>query len=151
MGTVYSAVFEKVAVTAAQDIFELNAGPDKQIALVGLVLSQDSDEGDAESEQLSILIHRGTTSGTGGSAITARPVNPGDPAFAGTVEANNTAQSTEGAQVHAQAWNIQSGLELWWPEECRPVVPKSGRIIIEQQDAPTDEITMSGTLYFMEL
>jgi hypothetical protein len=148
MATVYSAVFEKVAVTAAQDLFELNAGPDKSIALVGLVISQESD---TAADVLNVLIHRGTTSGTGGSAITARPVNPGDPAFAGTVEANNTTQSTEGAQVHAQNWNAANGLELWWPEECRPVVPKGGRIIIEQQDAPAAEIAMSGTLYFMEM
>ena len=95
MGRMYSATFEEVSVTAAQDLFELNAPSDAVVVVHGVTVSQSSDAGDSASEQLNVLIHRGSTSGSGGSTPTARPMEAGDAAFGGTVEANNTSQSTK--------------------------------------------------------
>jgi hypothetical protein len=89
----YSATFEEVAVSVVQDLFELNAPADAVVVVHGLEISQSSD---TDSEQLNLLIHRGSTSGSGGSTPTASPLEVGDAAFGGTVEANNTSQSTEG-------------------------------------------------------
>lgn len=151
MGRMYSATFEEVAVTVPQDLFEINAPADAIVVVHGLVISQSTEAGDAASEQLNILIHRGSTSGSAGSTPTATPMEVGDAAFGGTVEANNTTQSTEGVQVHAENFNVMAGLALWWTPETRPVISPSGRLIVELQSTPTDSITMSGTVYFEEI
>lgn len=151
MGRMYSATFEEVAVSAAQDLFEINAPADAVVVVHALYLSQSSDAGDAESEQLPVLIHRGSTSGSGGSTLTARPMEAGDAAFGGTVEANNTSQSTEGNQIHAECFNVMAGLAIVWTPETRPVISPSGRLIIELQAAPADSLDMSGTIYFEEV
>ena len=151
MGRIYSASFEKVAVTAVQDLFELVAPADAVLLVHSLYLSQDTEEGDAEDEMLSILIHRGTATGSGGTTVTASPLNVGDAAFGGTVEANNTTQSAEGTFLHADAWSVRAGLQMVWTPETRPVVSPSGLLIVELQDAPADSITASGSIYFEAL
>jgi hypothetical protein len=152
MGRMYSATFEEVAVTAAQDLFELVAPSDLAVVIHGMTFSQSTDAGDSESEQLNILIHRGTTSGSGGSTPTPNPMVVSTTASTVTVEANNnTTQSTEGAILHAECFNVMSGFVHWWPPETRPVISPSGRLIVELQTAPDDSINMSGTIYFEEI
>lgn len=148
MGRKYSAVFEEVAVTAAQDFFQIIAPADSVVIIHGFEISQSSD---TESEQLNILVHRGSTNGSGGSTPTARPLEVGDSAFGGTVEVNNTSQSTEGVHLHTASFNVLNGY-LWLPTpELRPVLSPSGQINIELQTAPLDPLTMSGTVYFEEI
>ena len=148
MGRMYSATFEEVAVSAAQDLFEINAPSDAVVVVHGFEISQSSD---TDSEQLNILVHRGTTSGSGGSSVTPNPLEVGDAAFGGTVEANNTTQGTEGTILHSAAFNVLNGY-VWIPTpECRPVISPSGRLIIELQTAPGDELTMSGVAYIEEI
>lgn len=151
MGRMYSARFEEVSVSAAQDLFELVAPADMSVAIHGLVISQSSDAGDSESEQLNVLIHRGSASGSGGSTPTPAPLAVGDAASTVTVEANNTSQGTEGTQIHAECFNVMAGLQIWWTPETRPIISPSGRLIVELQTAPGDALTMSGTIYFEEI
>ena len=147
----YTATFELVAATAAQDLFEINAPADAVVEVHGFFLSQSSDVGDAASEILNVLVHRGSTSGSGGSTITPAPLSLGDPAFGGTVEANNTTQSTEGTILFSTDWHIAAGLQVWFPPEARPAISPSGRLIIEMQSTPADSLTLSGTVFFSEL
>jgi hypothetical protein len=148
VGRVYSAVFETVSVSAAQDLFELNAPSDACVVVHGFEVSQVASE---TSEQLNLLVHRGTTSGSGGTTVTARPLKVGDPAFGGTVEVNNTTQSSEGNQLHAAGFNVLNGY-LWLPPpELRPVLSPSGRLVVELQTAPGAALSCSGTLYFEEV
>lgn len=151
MGRMYTVTFEKVAVTAIQDLFEIVAPSDAVVVLHNAQVSQDSDEGDTEAEQLNILIHRGSTSGSGGSTVTPAPLEVGDAAFGGTCEANNTTQGTEGTQVWSESFNIQVGWHFIPTPETRPVISPSGRLIIELQDAPADSLTMSGSVTFEEI
>jgi hypothetical protein len=147
----YTATFEEVAVSAVQDLFEITAPNDMTVAIHGLVLSQSSDAGDSESEQLNILVHFASTSGSGGSTPTPTPLHSGDAASTCTVEANNSSQGTEGTFVHAECFNVMAGLQLWLPPECRWYIPPSDQLNIELQTAPGDELTMSGVLYFEEI
>jgi hypothetical protein len=147
----YSATFEEVAVSAAQDFFEIVAPSDMSVAIHGVTLSQSSDAGDAESEQLNVLVHRGSTSGSGGSTPTPAPLAVGNTASTVTVEANNTSQSTEGTIIHSECFNVMAGLTIWLPPECRWIISPSGRLNIELQTAPGDALTMSGTVYFEEI
>ena len=151
MGRMYSVVFEEVAATAVQDLFEINAPADSVVVLHSVVVTQSSDAGDAEDEQLSVLFHLGSTSGSGGSAPTARPLALGDAAFGGTVEVNNTTQSTEGTHLHAEAFNIRAGFYYRPTPEERIVISPSDRLIIELQTAPADSLTMSGTAIIEEI
>ena len=150
MGRVYSASFDGVAVTAIQDLFELVAPSDAAVVLHSAYVGQSSDSGDSESEMLRVTISRtdNTASGTGGTAPTARPHEAGDAAFGGTVEVNNTTQATVTTVVQAYAFNIQAG---WFyqpvPEE-RIVLSPSGTLVVELPAAPSDSLTMSGTITF---
>src|SRR3990167_685774 len=55
MGRMYSATFDQVAVTAAQDLFEINAPADAAVIVHGFEISQSSEFGDAADEQLILL------------------------------------------------------------------------------------------------
>lgn len=151
MGRVYVATFDQVAVTVAQDLFELNAPADAAVIVHSVTITQESDAGDAAAEMLPILLHRGSTSGSGGSVPTPAPFSVGDPAFGGTVEANNTTQSTEGTNLHAEGFNVQVGFYYMPPPEDRIVISPSGRLIVELQAAPADSLTMNGSIVFEEI
>ena len=151
MGRIYSATFEEVAVSAAQDLFELVAPADLSVLIHGFVFSQSSDAGDSASEQLNVLVHRASASGSGGSTPTPAPMHISTTASTVTVEANNTSQGTEGTILYAECFNVMAGLQVWFPPECRPCISPSGRVVIELQTAPADELTMSGTVFFEEI
>lgn len=151
MGRIYSAPFEEVAVTVVQDLFELVAPADAVVVIHSVTITQSTDAGDAQAEMLPILIHRGTATGSGGSPVTPSPLQVGDAAFGGTVEANNTTQSAEGTFIHAEAFNVQIGFYYLPPPEDRPVVSPSALFIVELQAAPDDSLTMNGTVVFEEI
>lgn len=151
MGRTYAAVFEEVAVTVAQDLFEVVAPADASVIIHSVTITQSSDAGDAQAEMLPILIHRGTATGSGGTVVTPSPLALGDAAFGGTVEANNTTQSVEGTFLHAEAFNVQIGFYFLPPPEDRPVVSPSALFIVELQAAPADSLTMNGTVVFEEV
>lgn len=151
MGRIYSATFEEVAVTAAQDLIEIVAPSDAVVVIHSVSISQSTEAGDAQSEMLNLLYHRGSTSGSGGTTVTPAPMNAGDAAFGGTCEANNTTQGTEGTILRAENFNVLAGY-IWQPTpEERMVVSPSSRLIIELQTAPADSVTMSGTVVFEEI
>lgn len=153
-GRTYSVVFSAVAVSAAQDLFEITPADDKPVEIVGIELGQSSDSGDAQDEQLQISIIRGhTTSGSGGSAPTPGPLNPNGAAAGFTAEVNNTTIASAGTTVtlHTGCWNVRAGYINWFPEGCRPTAGQSNTTIVVRQTAPADSITMSGTLHVREL
>lgn len=156
MGRVYAVTFEGVAVTAAQDFFELQPADDKPISIIGILLSQSSDTGDTAEEILRIQVLRAhTTSGSGGSSATPRPVNStADSAAGATAEINNTTIANGGTSIplFSHAFNIRAGLEHYFPPECRPGANQGDTtIVVRLMAAPADSLTMNGTLYFEEM
>ena len=151
MSRVYTVTFEQVAVSAIQDLIQIVAPSDSVVVIHEWEFGQSSDAGDAESEQLNILVHRGSTDGSGGSAVTARPKQIGTPAFGGTCETNNTSQSTEGTIESSHCFNVMAGIKEVYTPETRPVLSPSGRMVWELQTAPADAITMSGKVTFEEI
>lgn len=151
MGRMYAATFASVAVTAAQDLFTIGAPSDACVIIHSVQIGQSSDAKDAEDEQLPLLVHRPSAAGSGGTAGTARPLNVGDAAFGGTVDLNDTTQSTPGNIILADAFNVRAGW-VWIPTpECRPVISPSGFLTIELAAAPADSLTMSGTVMLEEI
>lgn len=155
MGRVYSVNFEGVAVTAAQDFFELTPADDKPIRLLGMFLSQSTEIGDAQDEMLRVQVLRGhSTSGSGGSAATPIPIDPSSPAAGVAAEVNNTTIASSGTAVilHSESFNVRAGLGHWWIPECAPIANQGNTTIVVRLLAnPADSVTMNGTLYVEEL
>lgn len=142
-------------MTTIADLFEIVPADDKPCKLAGLFLGQSSDVGDAAEEILRVKIIRGhTTSGSVGTAApTPRPVNPNDAAAGFTAEVANTTIALGGTPVnlHSDAFNIRTGLQLWWPPECRPGVNQGNTsLVVRLMDIPLDALLMSGTIYIEE-
>lgn len=154
MSGIYTAVFNNVAVTAIQDLFEIVAASDAVVLLHDIHLSQNTDVGDAAEEVLRIELTSGhTTSGSGGSAPTAIPRNIGQAAFGGTVEVNNTTQASAGTIVthYVWNWNIRVGFDKIFTPETRPRIAPGTRMCLELPAAPADSVTMSGSVTFEEI
>lgn len=154
----YSVVFENVAVTSSQDLFELTPADDKPIRLMGLTLDNvggTADSADADSEQIRVTIQRGyTSSGSGGTTPTPAPLhNSIDTAAGFTAEVNNTTKATTGTNVTLAAFgfNVRVGSREFWPEECWPGASQANTtIVVRLEAAPADSVAMSGTLYVRE-
>lgn len=151
MGVMYTAQFNGVAVTAQQDLFEVNVPATKSVVVHAIELSQTTEVGDAAEEGLLLLLKSGqTTSGSGGSTPTAVPTAIGETAFGGTVEVNNTTKASAGTIVThaAYAWNVRTEFVRIYTPETRPLLPPSARFTVELATTPADSITMHGTIWF---
>lgn len=155
MSRIYTAQFSAVAVTAAQDFFEITAPSGGAILIHSWQIFQTSDVGDAAEEILRIETVRGvgsTTSGSGGSTPTAQPVSDGDAAFGGTVEANNTTRMAAGSgsleTLEQHGWNVRVIASWIYTPETRPQVLPSARWTLSLPVAPADSLTVSGTVTF---
>lgn len=154
MARMYTVSFAGVAVTAAVDVFEILPATQKPCTVHGLFMGQSSDVGDAEEEILRFTIQRGhTTSGSGGTATTPRPLDSVDTAAGFTAETNNTTAATAGTSVtlHADVFNVRTGYGIWFTPEARPRVANANLLVVRLGAAPADSLTMSGTLYVEEV
>lgn len=155
MGRMYSVVFESVAVTALQDFFEVVAAADSAVVLHSVVLTQETEVGDAAEEMLTVVIQEGaTTSGSGGASATPRPNSKGDAAFGGTAEVNNTTEAVSGTIVnlHRESFNIRTGFYYRpTPEERKTISPSARMTVTLISTVPADSITMNGTLDMEEI
>jgi hypothetical protein len=152
MGRVYTATFSGVAVTAAQDLFELTLPADMVVRILSCRIGQTSDAGDAAAEMLPIAITRYATNGSGGSSgVTSRPHHSGDAASTVTVDTNNTTQGGTPVVVLADAWNVQAGWLYQPPPDEMIYASPNSIIAIELPSAPADSITMEGSITFEEI
>jgi hypothetical protein len=152
----YYISFNRVAVSAAQDLFELLVAADEVMILEELHITQDSDAGDTESEQLAVSIRRVTgapTSGSGGSTPTPVAANSGDAASGITAEANNTTQISGGTNtvLLTEAFNVMAGLHYLPPPESRPTFAGQTRCVVDLEAGPGDAVTMSGYVVVAEI
>lgn len=157
MGRMYTAQFNGVAVTAAQDLFEVLAPTDSIVRIHGYSLVQTTDVGDAAEEILRLETVRGVggvTSGSGGTTVTAQPNEDQDAAFGGTIEANNTTRMAAGGgtleTLEEPGWNIRVPCDRDYTPKKMPVIAPGNRWTLALPAAPADSITVSGTLYLEE-
>jgi len=157
MSRIYTVVFANVSISAAQDLFALSPAANKPIEIVGLVLNQVglSDVGDAQEELLRYSVMRGhTTTATGGSSATPQAVKPSEAAAGFTAHVNGTTIATGGSPVTLveSSFNVRSGTEPWWPDQTEPGASAANTtMVVRLNAAPSDAITLSGTLYVREL
>lgn len=153
-GRTYAVTFNAVAVSAAQDLFEITPADDKPCEIVSMHIGQYSDAGDAAAELLGIQIIRGfTTSGSGGSAATPAALDPGSASAGFTAEVNNTTVANTGTTttLHSDAFNVQAGYNYIPPLDARPKVNQGNTTLVVRITAPADALTMNGTLIVREL
>ena len=157
MARTYAVPFSATAITAAQDLFEVVPADDNPVRLLGMVIGQYTDVGDAASENLSILVRRlpaTFTTGTGCTqALTPVPLDVNDAAAGFTADTNNTGvATTNGTAVvlWADVWNTQAGYQVWWPEGAQPQAAQAAGLVVTIT-APADSITTNGVLYVQEL
>lgn len=152
---IFVATFAAVAVTAAQDVFEIVAPASSRLLIREIRLGQYSDPGDAQAEMLSVQIIRGyTTSGSGGASVTPVNFSPvsGAASPLATVERNNTtvAQDGTGAVLLADTFNVMGGWRYYPVPEERIEVGVSQRLVV-RITAPADSLTMNGTMVYEEV
>lgn len=154
MSRMYAVTFTAVAVTAQQDFFEIVTGTNQSVEIHSIYIGNTTDAGDAQDEQLSVLIKQGaTTSGSGGSAPTPVPLDTTDAAAGFTAEVNNTTKATAGTIVtkHADAFNVRAGWQYRPTPEERIVVKGGIRLTVELATTPADSITFNGTMLVKEI
>lgn len=152
---IYFATFSAVAVSAAQDIFEITAPTGIPVAIREITFGQYSDFGDAQAELISIVLRRGhTTTGSGGSTLTpeTRTGLAGATAAQSVVKANNTTVATSGTAVNliADTFNVAAGW-TYRPLPEERIILQPGIRLVARITLPTDAITANGTLVFEEL
>lgn len=151
---IYTVSFLAVAVSVQVDLFELTPADDKPLEVLALFVGQSSDAGDAQAELLAYSVIRGfTTSGSGGTATTPRPVSRSDTAAGFSAETCNTTLATTGTtnQLHADTFHVASGEKLILSEGMEWSASQADTsLVIRLQAAPADSLTMSGTVYVRE-
>ena len=153
-GPVYVVSFTAVAVTAAQDVFELNVASTLRGAYLREVrIGQYSDAGDTAAEMLSVLVIKGyTVTGSGGGAFTPVPIDARSVAASSTAAINNTTVANTGTALTlvSDAFNIQAGWLYQPGPSDRPRLAASDRLVV-RITIPADSLTMNGTLVYEEL
>jgi len=155
-GLIYTASFDAVAATLAQDLFEILFPADAVGELLGMTFGQTSDVTDAEEEILRTtlrMVSGAPTSGSGGTTPTPRPHHLGGPASGVTCEANNTTQLTGGTNVLLLPLPLNVRMrEIEIPiPEARYFFSPSTRLLWELETAPVDSLTISGSITWKEL
>ena len=133
--------------SAAIDIFELGAASGKPLMLMGFEFGQTTEVGDAQEEQMALVLKRCTgsfTSGSGGGTSTFRPQQPNDAAAGATLETGNTTKAATGSGTIVDMlrlpWNVRASC-LYVPiPEDRIVLDASTSLVLELLSTPADSI-----------
>lgn len=159
MGRVYSLSYTGTLTNSGgnADLLELTPADDKPVRLLGFVLSQSSEEGDAAEEAIRCTIQRfpaTVTSGSGGSAVTGQVPNSGEVAAGFSAECNNSTVATTSSTavvLKEFSWNVRVPYEFWYPEEkLQPKAKQGEAIIVRCEDTPADDITITITFWVEE-
>lgn len=150
IGTLFSYPIAPAAVTVAVDVWEILVPAGKTVYIHEILLTQTTEEGDAQAEMLGVLIKRGVgaTSGSGGSTQAGVPhmsTGTGAP----TAETLNTTQASAGSgsltTIRADGFNVQGGYQYLPPPEQR-LTFIAAEMLVVSIEAPADSTNICGTL-----
>jgi len=158
MGMKYSSTFESYISTELRDLFELSAPTDASVKIISVRIGQESEEGDSAAEMLPIALVAGRgaiTKGLGGVLGAEESLEGGQAApGSGVTHNNNTRMAVGSGSLHtllADDWNLQVGWLYQPAPEERIVVSPGDQFTVALPVAPTDSITMSGTIVWEEI
>lgn len=144
---------DTVVTTSSQvDFAEIVAPATHVLYIHAIHLSNLTEVGDAQEENLLILAKTGaTTTGAGGNAaVTPIPEGLGITAFGGSCETFNTTKATSGTIVEKRRWHWSVRMP-WDPiilPEFRIRVAPSERFTLELGTTVADSITIGGHIIF---
>jgi hypothetical protein len=141
------------------DLVEILPADDKPVRLCGMVIGQMSEVGDSAEEGVRVSVIRlpaTVTSGSGGAAATAQPLDSATAAAGLAAEIDNsTVATTTGTAVtlDEMGWNIRNTpFERWWPEEkWQPIVRQGEALVVRMQTTVADTVTFQYTFYVEEV
>lgn len=142
------------------DLLSIQPATNKPCRIVGWIIAQSSEIGDAQEESPRITLRHMTatvTIGSGGSAVTPVANRPGtnEIVAAGfTARCNDTTVSTTSGTstiMEEMAWNERSSpWERFIPEELRPVAIAGEVLIVRLESTLADDITGNLTFFVEE-
>lgn len=149
LGRGYTASLDAVAFTAAGGLLSIAAPADSAVVIDKVVVSQETQ---TSSEALAILLSRASAGGTGASTPTPAPLQVGDSAFGGTVNAGVfSVQPTLTTVLEREGWNVLAPY-IWHPTpEERIVLSPSGIFVVNLENAPGASMTISAVVSFREI
>jgi hypothetical protein len=155
MSRIYTVAFDQQAFTNAlgdYDFFELDPATDKPIKIVAIFIGNKSEVGDAGEEMVAWSIVRGNTTTGNGTATTPRPLVGADAAagFTAEVVASTPASAGTPLTLHADTFNIRTGLQVIFPPDMRPSSSGADLLCVRLLTALADDATLSGTVYVEE-
>jgi hypothetical protein len=163
LGRAYVLTFENVTVTAAQDLFYIKPAADKICLIEWAYIANvggTADAGDAQEEDLRIVINRlpaTVTVGSGGSASATGTLNAlavNDTAASFTGRTNDTTPATTSGTartLHADGWNVRVPFVYAPAPEHRIPVANAEAVVVKLLSTPADALSISGTLIVREL
>lgn len=146
-GHMYTAIFQAISASALQDLLELTAAAGVPVWVHEILITCRG----GNDERLNLMVHRATTSGSGGGTVTPNPTSPASPAASTVVERNNTTQGTDGVILDTYEWDLRM------PQQYLPVpagkflIPGGGRLSVSLETAPAAARVMSGKILFEEV
>ncbi len=157
----YSAQTQAVAVSAAQDIFQIEGAAGK-LVFVKRVKVSATDTTEPTAQQISfegLFMPATVTNGSGGSIPAVVKMDPGDAAGSAIVLANNTIVATTtgiATTNFSAAEHIANGLDLTFalPGESgipAPVIGPSESFCLRLLSVVTGTVHMSATVWFAEI
>lgn len=156
MGRIYAVSTGFRAVSAAQDLIELQAGSGKPFVVHSVTISCTSDYDDTTGVQAAVKrAASGYTPGSGGGGAASLAVGiytSSDAADSfGAEVRNNTTQATGTlATLYEEGMAPAAGFQFVPTPELRPLV-QGGEALLVTVSAPADEITMSCVAIVEEL
>jgi len=155
MARTYTVVFEKVSVSATQDLIEIIGGAGKVVRILQLDLAcVDNTPPTAQLLALRVSMLTATvTSGSGGSSPTPRPLDLGDAAATFTAKVNCTTPATTSGGAKTTLW--EGGTHLYasfsYAFQKPPIVGPTMCGVFELITTPGATITLSGTATVEEI
>lgn len=150
----YRVTFEKVAVSAVQDLVTIIGATGKMLRIIRTWVD-DADVTAPTNQQLALrcrFLPATVTNGSAGSAPTPQKLDPGDAAASFTARANDTTKATTSGTaviLEENSANVFAGWDFMWPTP--PPVGPSQAFVMELITAPSGTLTLSGGIEVEEI
>ena len=147
MPRVYSVTFESVTVSAAQDLVQITGAAGKQARIIRAWVAATNTTAPT-AQMLSVrarFLPATVTNGSGGSAPTPRPLDPGDAAASITALVNNTTKATSSGTatiLEENGLHAFSGYDYQFPRQ--PIIGPSQAFVFELLSTVSGTVTLSG-------
>lgn len=153
MGRIYTASFDDVSISAAQDVLSVASPSGIAIAIHEIVLGQRTLTA-WEGKPLRFVRYSGAYSApSGGNSVTPRPHNFNDAASGATARINDTSAASGGTSVtiRTDEWIFLNNFLYLPAPEDRIILAPSQLFVLRLPTAPSGAMNASGSIAFEEL